>query len=106
VAVRAGTPKPDITTVDALRRTLLEAKSIGYSASLSGAYISTEMFDILGIADRIKGKTKRIGGVRVGTAVARGDVEIGFQQISFLTSAAAGALMVKNGLEPFENVKP
>jgi molybdate transport system substrate-binding protein len=149
VAVRAGAPKPDITTVDALRRTLLDAKSIGYSASVSGTYISTEMLDILGIADRVKDKTRRIDSVRVGTAVARGEVEIGFQQISellpiqgiqyvgplpatvqkttvlsagmavnatnpaaagalirFLTSPAAIPLMVKNGLEPFESVKP
>jgi molybdate transport system substrate-binding protein len=84
VAVRAGAPKPDITTVEALRHTLLQANSIAYSASLSGVYVSTELFSILGIADRIKGKTKRIEGERVSTAVARGDAEIGFQQISEL----------------------
>jgi molybdate transport system substrate-binding protein len=72
VAVRAAAPKPDITTVDALRRTILEARSIGDSASLSGTYISTELLDILCITDRIKDKTRRIDSVRVGTAVARG----------------------------------
>ncbi|HUK18233.1 MAG TPA: substrate-binding domain-containing protein [Bryobacteraceae bacterium] len=84
VAVRAGAPKPDITTVEALRHTLLQADSIAYSASLSGVYVSTELFSILGIADRIKSKTKKIEGERVGIAIARGDAEIGFQQISEL----------------------
>jgi molybdate transport system substrate-binding protein len=83
MAVRAGAPKPDIGSVDALRRTLLEAKSIAYSSSVSGLYLATELFQRLGIADRILGKSKKIEGM-VGAAVARGDAEIGFQQISEL----------------------
>jgi molybdate transport system substrate-binding protein len=82
VVVRAGTPKPDIGSVDALKQTLLAAKSIGYSDSASGVYISTEMFERLGIASQVKGKTKRIADMPVAAAVERGDVEIGFQQIS------------------------
>jgi molybdate transport system substrate-binding protein len=84
MAVRSGAPKPDISTVDALKRTLLEAKSIAYSASASGVYLSTELFQRLGVADRIKHKAKRIESERVGTVVARGDAEIGFQQVSEL----------------------
>jgi molybdate transport system substrate-binding protein len=84
MAVRAGAPKPDISSVDALKRTLLQAKSIAYSASASGVYLSTELFPRLGIADQIKGKSKRIESERVGTVVARGDAEIGFQQVSEL----------------------
>jgi molybdate transport system substrate-binding protein len=84
MAVRSGAPKPDISSVDALIKTLLEAKSIAYSASASGVYLSTELFPKLGIADRIKDKCKRIESERVGTVVARGDAEIGFQQISEL----------------------
>ncbi len=84
MAVRAGAPRPDISTVDALVRTLLQAKSIAYSASASGIYLSTELFPRLGIADQIMGKSKRIESERVGTVVARGDAEIGFQQISEL----------------------
>jgi molybdate transport system substrate-binding protein len=84
MAVRAGAPKPDISSVDALKRTLLQAKSIAYSASASGVYLSKELFPRLGIADQIKGKSKRIESERVGTVVARGDAEIGFQQVSEL----------------------
>ena len=84
MAVRAGAPKPDISSVEALKRTLLQANSIAYSASTSGVYLSTELFPRLGIADQIMGKSKRIGSERVGTVVARGDAEIGFQQISEL----------------------
>jgi molybdate transport system substrate-binding protein len=84
VAVRAGMPKPDISSVDALRRTLLEAKSIAYSNSISGVYVSTELFPKLGITEEVKGKSKRIVGMRVGAAVARGDAELGLQQISEL----------------------
>jgi molybdate transport system substrate-binding protein len=85
MAVRRGAPKPDISSVDALKRTLLEAKSIAYSASVSGTYLSTELFLRLGIADRVLPKSRRIeGGERVGAVVARGEAEIGFQQISEL----------------------
>lgn len=84
MAVRSGAPKPDISSVDALTRTLLAAKSIAYSASASGVYLSTELFPQLGIADAIKDKSRRIQSERVGTVVARGDAEIGFQQVSEL----------------------
>jgi len=88
MAVRAGAPKPDIRSVDALRRTLLQATSIAYSASASGVYLSTELFQRLGIADQIKGKSRRIESERVGAVVARGDAEVGFQQISELLPVA------------------
>jgi molybdate transport system substrate-binding protein len=55
-----------------------------YSASASGTYISTEMFPKLGIADQMKDKAKRIMSERVGAVVARGDAELGFQQVSEL----------------------
>jgi molybdate transport system substrate-binding protein len=84
MAVKAGAPKPDISTVDALKRTLLAAKSIAYSDSASGVYLSTELFPKLGIADQIRGKSRKIEADPVGEAVARGEVEIGFQQISEL----------------------
>jgi molybdate transport system substrate-binding protein len=85
MGVRRGAPKPDISSVDALKRTLLAAKSIAYSASVSGTYLSTELFQRLGVAEQVLPKSRRIeGGERVGAVVARGDAEIGFQQISEL----------------------
>jgi molybdate transport system substrate-binding protein len=84
VAVKAGAPKPDISTLDALKRTLLAAKSIAYSDSASGVYLSTELFPKLGIADQIKSKCRKIEADPVGGVVASGEVEIGFQQISEL----------------------
>ncbi|HEY1235876.1 MAG TPA: substrate-binding domain-containing protein [Candidatus Binatia bacterium] len=85
MAVRAGAPKPDIATVDALVSTLLRARSIAYSASVSGDYLTQELLQRLGIADRVLPKCRRIeGGERVGAVIARGDAEIGFQQLSEL----------------------
>ena len=85
MAVRAGASKPDISTVDALKRTLLQAKSIAYSASVSGEYLTRELYQRLGIADQVMSKSRLIGGgERVGAVVARGEAEIGFQQISEL----------------------
>ena len=84
IAVRAGSPKPDISSVDALKRTLLQAKSIAYSASVSGRYLTTELFQRLGIADQVMPKSRRIEGERVGAVVARGEAEIAFQQVSEL----------------------
>lgn len=84
MAVRAGAPKPDISTTDAFIRTLLDAKSIGYSASASGTYLSEQLFPRLGIWETIKDKSKLIVKDRVGSWVARGDLEIGFQQVSEL----------------------
>ena len=85
MAVRAGAPKPDLSTVEALKRTLLAAKSIAYSASVSGDYLTKELVQRLGIADQVLGKSRRIeGGERVGAVIARGEAEIGFQQISEL----------------------
>ncbi|MBN8941508.1 MAG: substrate-binding domain-containing protein [Rhizobiales bacterium] len=84
MAVRAGAPRPDISSAEALRKTLLEARSIAYSASASGVYVSTELYQRLGIADQVGPKSRQILSERVGNVVARGDAEIGFQQISEL----------------------
>jgi len=83
MAVRAGAPKPDIASLDAFKQTLLRAKSIAISSSASGVYLSTELFQRMGIAEQMKAKTK-ISEEAAGTLVARGDAEIAFQQISEL----------------------
>jgi molybdate transport system substrate-binding protein len=84
VAVKSGAPKPDISSAEALKRALLAAKTVAYSDSASGVYVSTEMFDKLGIADAMKDKARKIPATPVGEIVARGEAEIGFQQISEL----------------------
>jgi molybdate transport system substrate-binding protein len=82
MAVRSGATKPDISTKNSFIHTVLSAESIGYSASASGTYLSTVLFPRLGIWGRIEPKSKRILSERVASVVARGEVEIGFQQIS------------------------
>jgi molybdate transport system substrate-binding protein len=84
MVVRKGAPKPDISTVEALKRTLLAARSIAYSDSASGDYLSGKLFPRLGIAEQIKDRCKRVEKERVAAVVARGDAEIGFQQVSEL----------------------
>ena len=84
IAVRSGAPKPDISSADAVKRALLATKTIAYSDSASGVYVSTEMFEKLGIADAMKDKARKIPATPVGEIVARGDAEIGFQQVSEL----------------------
>lgn len=88
MVVRAGAAKPDIGSVEALRSALLAAKSIAYSDSGSGTYLSTKLFPKLGIADQIAGRSRKVrgppSGEPVAAAVARGEAEIGFQQVSEL----------------------
>jgi molybdate transport system substrate-binding protein len=88
IAVRRGAPRPDITTVDALRRALLQASSVAYSSSVSGVYVSTELFQRLGIAGEMRSKSRKVESEPVGAVVARGEAEIGFQQISELRPVA------------------
>jgi molybdate transport system substrate-binding protein len=84
VAVRAGMPKPDISSADAVKKSVLAAKSVAYSAGASGIYL-VRMFEKLGISDQVKSKTATVKpGEPVGEVVARGEAEIGFQQVSEL----------------------
>lgn len=84
-AVRAGTQDPQIRTADDLKRALLAAKGIGYSASESGKYFTTVLAQRLGIADEVLPKSRLVsGGKRVGAVIARGELDFGFQQMSEL----------------------
>jgi molybdate transport system substrate-binding protein len=84
VAIRAGLPKPDISSTAALTDAVLAAKSIAYSSGPSGHYMA-ELFGKMGIAERIKNKvTQTPSGVQVGDILARGDADLGFQQVSEL----------------------
>lgn len=88
LAVRKGAPKPDVSSSEALKKTLLAAKSIGYSTGPSGLYMLS-VFEKMGIADQVKPKLKQTpSGVFVGTLIANGDAEVGFQQISELVHFA------------------
>jgi molybdate transport system substrate-binding protein len=88
MVVREGAPKPDIASVESFRKTLLDAKSIAYSDSGSGTYLSTKLFAKLGIADQLAPKSRKVrgppSGEPVAAVVARGEAEIGFQQVSEL----------------------
>src|SRR6202012_5022633 len=84
ICVKSGSPKPDISSSDAVKRALLAAKSVAYSDSATGVYISTEMFDKLGIAAEMKDKARKIPATPVAEIVARGEAELGLQQISEL----------------------
>ena len=88
MVVRSGDPVPDIGSTPALRATLLAAKSIAYSDSGSGTYLSTVLFPQMGIAEQIAGKSRKVrgppSGEPVAAVVARGEAEIGFQQMSEL----------------------
>ena len=88
VAVRAGAPKPDISTPEGFKSALLAAKTIGVSKGPSGQHLMT-VIEKLGIADQVKPKMVLPElGVRVGTLVARGDAEIGVQQVNELLPIA------------------
>jgi len=78
MVVRAGATKPDISSSDALRATLLAAQSVAVSRSTSGRYLITQLFPRLGIADEMAAKTRMVGAAAVG----RGEAEIGLQQVS------------------------
>jgi molybdate transport system substrate-binding protein len=84
VAVRAGAPQPDIATEDAVRQAVLAARSISYSTGPSGVALA-KLFERWGIAQEIQSRLVQAPpGVPVGTLVARGEVELGFQQLSEL----------------------
>jgi molybdate transport system substrate-binding protein len=80
VAVQAGARRPDLTSADGLRRALVAAKSIVYSTGPSGVYIAA-LVRRMGIADEVASKMRQIQGEPVGAVLARGEGEIGFQQV-------------------------
>jgi molybdate transport system substrate-binding protein len=82
--VRAGAPLPDISSEDAVKRAVLAARSISYSTGPSGMALA-RLFERWGIAGEIQGRMVQAPpGVPVGTLVASGEVELGFQQLSEL----------------------
>jgi molybdate transport system substrate-binding protein len=88
VAVRAGAPKPDISSVEAFKRTLLNAKSFAHAPEgATGTHVA-KVFERLGIADEMKAKAKSLKNVTgVIQAVADGEAELGFMVMSSLAAA-------------------
>jgi molybdate transport system substrate-binding protein len=103
IAVKAGALRPDISSADTVKQALLAAKSVAYSDSASGVYVSTEMFARLGIADQMKDKARMIPATPVGEIVAKGEAEIGLQQISEL-KPVAGIDIVGPLPEPLQKI--
>jgi molybdate transport system substrate-binding protein len=83
VAVRAGAPRPDLSSPGALIGALKQAEGIAFSSSASGIYLKG-LFHQLGLAEALSGRLKQIEGEPVGAVVARGEAAIGFQQVSEL----------------------
>jgi molybdate transport system substrate-binding protein len=87
VAVRAGATRPDVSTAEALKRAVLQAKSVVYSTGPSGIYLAS-LFERMGIAAQISHKVRQVQGEPAGAVVARDEAEIGFQQMSELLPVA------------------
>jgi molybdate transport system substrate-binding protein len=87
VAVRVGAPRPDLTSADTFIRALHEARSVAHSSSASGIYLKG-LFRRLGLADALGDRIRQVEGEPVGAVVARGEAEIGFQQVSELLPVA------------------
>jgi molybdate transport system substrate-binding protein len=93
IAVREGAPKPDITTEEAVKRAALAAKTLSYSTGPSGVYLE-KLFARWGILDQIRGRiVVPAPGVPVGTLVANGAAEVGFQQLSELLNLSGVAVV-------------
>src|SRR5213078_2844576 len=97
VVVRAGAPKPDITTVDGFKQTLLSARSIVYAdpakkGGASGVYFA-RVLDRLGIAEQMKAKTILVPGAQAAEVVAKGEAELGVAQGSEIVPVAGAQLV-------------
>jgi molybdate transport system substrate-binding protein len=87
IAVRAGAPKPDVSSPDAFKKAMLAARTVGYSTGPSGVYLAG-LFEKMGIGEAVKAKTRQVpSGQTVGPIIANGEAEIGFQQVSELAHA-------------------
>jgi molybdate transport system substrate-binding protein len=95
LVVREGAPKPDISSVDNLKKTLLDARSVAYSDSASGVYIEQQLFKRLGIEGQLKAKSTMVPKIPVGSVVATGDYQLGFQQVSELLPVPGVSFVAK-----------
>jgi len=103
LVVKAGEPKPDISSVAAFKQALLQARSVGYSDSASGVYVQDQLFKRLGIEAQLKPKAKMIERIPVAGEVAKGEPQLGLQQVSELLPIA-GVTYVGKIPEPLQSV--
>jgi molybdate transport system substrate-binding protein len=96
IGVRAGAPRPDISTAEKLKAVLLAVKSISYAdpakGGASGIYFA-KVLDRLGIADQMKSKTVLVPGAQAGELVAKGEVEMGVAQASEIASVPGAQVL-------------
>jgi len=100
VAVRAGAPKPDLSSVEALKHALVSAKSIAYAGEGSSGAHLTALLARLGIVEEVGPKLRSVGGGETGQVVARGEAELGIVPVTTILAAAPGAELA--GLFPAE----
>jgi molybdate transport system substrate-binding protein len=92
VAIRKGAPKPDISSADSFKRALLQAKSVAYVGTGATGANMRSIFERFGIAEQMKAKTKLLSGIGAAEAVAKGEAELGFTQVSEILSVAGAEL--------------
>ena len=93
IAVKRGAPKPDISTVDALKRTLLATKSVAYTASGASGQYFAKLLERLGIAEEMKPKSNILKSGLAGDVVARGESELAVQMMSEILAVPAAELV-------------
>ncbi|HEX6692213.1 MAG TPA: substrate-binding domain-containing protein [Burkholderiales bacterium] len=92
VAIRKGAPKPDLSSGEGFKRSLLAAKSIAYVGTGATGATMRKAFDRLGIAEEMKAKTRLLSGVSAAEAVAKGEAELGFSVVSEILGVAGAEL--------------
>lgn len=92
VAIRKGAPKPDLSSADSFKRALQQAKSVAFVGTGATAANMRDIFARLGIAEEMKAKTRLLSGVGAADAVAKGEAELGFTQISEILGNAGAEL--------------
>lgn len=87
VAVRSGLPRPDVSSVDGLREALLQARAVAISSGASGRYLE-QLFERLGVGEAVRAKLRQPpSGAQIGELLARGEADLGFQQVTELLHA-------------------
>jgi molybdate transport system substrate-binding protein len=92
VAIRKGAPRPDLSSAASFKRALQQAKSVAYVGTGATGANMRRIFDNFGIADEMKAKTMQLSGIGAAEAVAKGDAELGFTQVSEILSVAGAEL--------------